>query len=190
MYAMSQTRREPASTIEVQMTSSTHKKNTMVLPDSGAEITAAGKDILKYLDHHPPNLLLSTIVPRTVSGSSMSPIGRIPITIHLEGKQCMDNLHVIPGIKGCVISWQSSKCLGTLPNHYPNPTKAEPNITMIATDKRGIPTAQEVMEEFPSVFDGQVTVMDGEQFHITLTENAVPFCVKTPRMVPFAYRGK
>ena len=145
------------------------------MPDSGVEITAAGKDILKYLDHHPHNLLPSTIVPRTVNGSSMSPIGRIPITIHLEGKQCTDDLHVIPGIKGCVISWQASKCLGILPAHYPNPTKAEPNITMIATDQRGIPTAQEVWEEFPSVFDGQVRVMDGEQFHITLTENAVPF---------------
>ena len=33
--------------------------------------------------------------------------------------------------------------------------------------------------------------MDGKQFHITtLTENAVPFCVKTPRTVPFAYRDK
>ena len=190
MYAMNQTRREPAPTIEVQMTSSTGKKNITVLPDSGAEITAAGKDILKYLDHHPHNLLPSTIAPRTVNGSSMSPIGRIPITIHLEGKQCTDDLHVIPGIKGCVISWQASKCLGILPAHYPNPTKAEPNITMIATDQRGIPTAQEVWEEFPSVFDGQVRVMDGEQFHITLTENAVPFCVKTPRTVPFAYREK
>ena len=47
------------------------------------------------------------------------------------------------------------------------------------------------MEELPSVFDGQVRVMDNEQFHITTqTENAVPFCVKTPQTVPFAYRDK
>ena len=105
MYAMSQTRKEPAPTIEVQMTSLTGKKNITVLPDSGAEITAAGMGILKYLDHYPHNLLPSTIVPRTVNGSNMLPIGRIPITIHLEGKQYTDNLYVIPGIKGCVISW-------------------------------------------------------------------------------------
>ena len=97
MYAMSQTRRELAPTIEVQMTSSTGKKNTTVLPDSGAEITAAGKDILKYLDHHPHNFLPSTIVPRTVNVSSISPIGRIAITIHPEGKQSTDDLHVILG---------------------------------------------------------------------------------------------
>ena len=46
------------------------------------------------------------------------------------------------------------------------------------------------MKEFPTVFDGQVRVMEGEQFHIKLQDNAVPFCVKTPRAVPFAYREK
>ena len=55
---------------------------------------------------------------------------------------------------------------------------------MIGADKRGIPTAQEIMEELPSVFDGQVRVMDSEQFHITLTKNAVPFCVKLLKLCP------
>ena len=32
--------------------------------------------------------------------------------------------------------------------------------------------------------------MDGEQFHIVLAGNAIPFCVKTPHTVPFAYRDK
>ena len=32
--------------------------------------------------------------------------------------------------------------------------------------------------------------MDGEKFHITLTEGAKPFCIKTPRTVLFAYRDK
>ena len=32
--------------------------------------------------------------------------------------------------------------------------------------------------------------MDGEQFDIMLVENAIPFCVKTPRTVPFAYMDR
>ena len=32
--------------------------------------------------------------------------------------------------------------------------------------------------------------MEGEQFHISLTDNATPFCVNTPRSIPFAYRDK
>ena len=43
------------------------------------------------------------------------------------------------------------------------------------------------MEEFPSVFDGTVKVMEGEFFHIT---HAQPFCVHTPRTIPFAFRDK
>ena len=120
----------------------------------------------------------------------MTPIGRIPIVIHLQGKQYTDDLHIIPGIKGAVISWQAAKSLGILPMQYPNPINNEPAITMIDASKRGIPSAQEIIDEFPLVFDGQIRVMDGEQFCITLVENAVPFCVKTPRTVPFAYRDK
>ena len=32
--------------------------------------------------------------------------------------------------------------------------------------------------------------MDGEKFHIALTDNAQPFCVHTPRAIPFAFRDK
>ena len=46
------------------------------------------------------------------------------------------------------------------------------------------------MTQYPAVFDGQIRIMEGEKFHITLTEDAVPFCVKTPRAIPFVYRDK
>ena len=32
--------------------------------------------------------------------------------------------------------------------------------------------------------------MEGEIFHIELTEEAKPFCVKTPRAIPYAPRKK
>ena len=40
------------------------------------------------------------------------------------------------------------------------------------------------MNEFPSVFNGQIKTMEGEKFHITLTDDAKPFCVKSPRAIP------
>ena len=46
------------------------------------------------------------------------------------------------------------------------------------------------MAAFPSVFDGQVKSMESEEFHIKLIDGAQPFCVHTPRMIPFAYREK
>jgi len=58
-----------------------------------------------YLDHHPDNLIPSTFMPKAVNGNSMTPIGRVPTTIHLQGKQYTDDLHIIPGIKGAIILW-------------------------------------------------------------------------------------
>ena len=43
------------------------------------------------------------------------------------------------------------------------------------------------MKEFPTVFDGQIRTMPGEVFKIVLHENAKPFCVNTPRTIPYAY---
>ena len=52
------------------------------------------------------------------------------------------------------------------------------------------PPSDEIMAAFPSVFDGQVKSMEGEEFHIELVDGAQPFCVHTPRTIPFAYREK
>ena len=46
------------------------------------------------------------------------------------------------------------------------------------------------MAAFSSVFDGQVKTMEGENFRIEMAEDAWPFCVYTPRFVPFAYCEK
>ena len=51
-------------------------------------------------------------------------------------------------------------------------------------------TSEDIMKEFPNVFDGQIKTMDGEEFHISLMDDAKPFCVNTPRSVPFAYHDK
>ena len=66
MYAMTQVRKEPAPTIKVYMSSWAGKRSVTVLPDSGTEITAAGTEIFDCLDHHPDNLLPSTVIPRAV----------------------------------------------------------------------------------------------------------------------------
>lgn len=67
-----------------------------------------------------------------------------------------------------------------------------PTLTTLATPvhRNPTPTPEEIMKEFPTVFNGQIKTMKGEEFHISLTDNAKPFCVKTPRSIPFAYRDK
>ena len=58
------------------------------------------------------------------------------------------------------------------------------------TPATSILTTEEIMAEFPLVFDEQVHTMPGEKFHISHTADARPFCVTAPRTIPFAYRDK
>ena len=61
LYNMSDHKTEPAPTIMVSESSSTGTRyiNLKVLPDSGADISAAGQDIMRYLGHYKSNLVPS-----------------------------------------------------------------------------------------------------------------------------------
>ena len=128
----------------------------------------------------------------------MVPLGKIPITIQLGTLKYKDELHIYPGVTGALISWKAAKGLGILPPYYPQPAvqllqgdpqKVTPACTLIQqTENQSV--AQTLVAQYPAVFDGQIRVMEGEKFHITLMEDPVPFCVKTPRSIPFAYRDK
>ena len=187
---------EPAPTIIVKITSSSGTRQVEVLPDSGADISAAGQETLKDLGQHIDNLLPSHIIARAVNGSCMTPIGKLPVTIQLEERRYTDDLHIYPGVSGALISWKAAKGLGILPDHYPHPGRLfkdtpQPDIKTASSELSStFPTAGEIMHEFSSVFNGQVTTMHGETFTISLKEGAEPFCVKTPRSVPFVYREK
>jgi len=61
---------------------------------------------------------------------------------------------------------------GTLPSTNPG----KPELRDYHTDDQScIPITKEIMAEYLTVFDGQVRVMEGEQFTITLQEDVIPF---------------
>ena len=71
-----------------------------------------------------------------------------------------------------IISWKADKALGILPEHYPAPlppatptTAATPhanaNINTI-TPTSTVPTQQDVTQMYPTIFDGQIRTMEGE----------------------------
>ena len=65
---------------------------------------------------------------------------------------------------------------------------ATPNPHLVAAIGTG--KALEIMLEYPSVFDGRIKTMEGEKFRITLTDDAKPFCIHTPWVIPFAFRDE
>lgn len=129
----------------------------------------------------------------------MQPLGKLPVTFQLQGWSHSEDMHIYPEISGVIMSWKAAKGLRILPIHYPDPSPATVTTAMPAlppaTDVKVVSatthTGQtEMVKAFSMVFDGRIRVMRGEEFYISLAANAKPFCVNTPRTIPFAYRDK
>ena len=191
---------DPAPKIVVNITTRNGTTSIAVLPDSGADVSAAGEAVLHHLNEHIDNLLPSHIIPKAANGTEMHPMGKLPVHLKLGNKEFADELHIYPDVCGMLISWKACKSLGILPDCYPHPLVATavtqtqpldpPSISTTHVSTTSSLTKDSVVAEFPMVFDGIVRAMDGEQFHIHLSANAKPFCVTSPRSIPFAYRDK
>jgi len=92
----------------VQISSSIGTCYLKVLPDSGADISAARQEVLELLGQHIDNMLPSGINPGTVNGMSMITLGKVPVTIKLEKTTYMDDLQIYPGLSGALISWKTA----------------------------------------------------------------------------------
>ena len=141
------------------------------------------------------NLLPSVITPQAANGNKMHALDKLLVTLSIGGREHSEEIHIYSSVTGIIISWKADKALGILPEHYPNPTPittkplVEADINVIATT--GVPPhPSEITKAFPTVFNGEVRMMEGEEFHISLRTDARPFCVNTPRSIPPAYRDK
>ena len=61
----------PAPQITVNITSAKWIQYIKILPDSGADISASGREILVHLNEQPNRFMLSNVIPTTVNGTEM-----------------------------------------------------------------------------------------------------------------------
>ena len=119
-------------------------------------------------------------------------------TVSIGSRSVEDQFHIYGSISGALLSWKTAKALGILPPRYPEPL---PEVLESSSVKAiHVPssrilvhthqvTKEDLINEFPTVFDGQIRTMPGEVFKIVLTEGAKPFCISTPRTISYAYLG-
>ena len=94
-----------------------------VLPDSGADLTAADVNILSELNKYVENLQPSYGETSSVDGSSLREIGQLLVKITLGETTEKDVIHVFPSIPGgLLVCWKTAKELKILPEDlkYPN----------------------------------------------------------------------
>ena len=184
---------ESAPTIEVHIANPNDSATVKALPDSGADISVAGTDIVELLGDHKDNLLPSCVTPRTVSGHTMNRTPSVDYQSLSPSEwphKKMSSMSAPTSRDSCYLG-KPPKHLRILPAHYPAPIEQQPSARSLTTGptppRPHSVTCEDLMRDFPSVFDEQDKAMEGERFHIILTNDAKPFCVKQIR---FAYRDK
>ena len=100
----------------IQMTSSTRTSPVTALPDSGADISAAGQVIIGILRYHLDNLALSEISPKAVNRACMKQVGKIPVIISLQGRTYRDDIHIFSGSIWCSHLMESCQRNGYTPS--------------------------------------------------------------------------
>ena len=51
------------------------------------------------------------VVLKTVNGTKMFPLGKLPVTLCLGDKNYQDDVHIYPNVHGTLISWKANKAL-------------------------------------------------------------------------------
>ena len=181
---------DPAPTVMMQIVTPHGSCHAQVLPDSGADISAAAEHILSRLNEHRNNLLPSEFTPHAANGQKMNSIGKMRVQFRLTGNEHKEDMYIFPNLSGVIISWKAAKALRILP-HYHLPLVFPWNPSIKATTvTHSPPPMDDLKQEFPTVFDGSIRIIEGKEFHISLMAHAKPFCVNMPRSVPFAYCDK
>ena len=97
----------PAPRIKIYAVTPYGQANVEALPDSGADVCAAGPLFIQALGENLDNLAYSDITPRTVNGTILHPIGKIPeVTFCLQGRKAKTYTSTPP--------YRESLFLGTL----------------------------------------------------------------------------
>ena len=192
---------DPAPTLTVHVQALNGQAKVEVLPDSGADISAAGVDFLAHFNESVLNLLPSDVKPRAVNENVLSPIGSLKAVIRVGNRSVEDHFHIYRAVSGALLSWRTAQKLGILPPEYPEPLPSKAELPVVSSVQMIHPpcspnvghtppaSKEDMLKEFPTVFDGQIRTMPGEEFKIVTTGDAKPFCVSTPRTIPYAHMG-
>ena len=78
---------DPAPLITVNITSANGSSDVKVLPDSGADISASGREILVDLNEQPNKLTSADVIPRKVNATKIFPLGKLPVTLRLGNQE-------------------------------------------------------------------------------------------------------
>ena len=193
LIAATSTSHAPTVLVQAEAATGT-KRSVRAIPDTGADVDAAGPGLLENLGLKVDCLASTMERPQSADGSDMRVRGSLEIKFSLGTRSVQTTVYIIENLQAVFLSWKTTLELALIPQNFPAQIKrVDHQIDPVTgTSQRGNgkarTTRESLMVEYPEVFDGVIRVMPGEAFRICLRDGAKPFCVNTPRRIPLAYR--
>lgn len=211
-------RPKPSPRIRISVAHSTSSGTIETVPDTGADTTVVGLKHLHSLgltveDLHPP----SDVVYYNADGTKMSPVlGSFQGSITYYGKTVECWIDVQDSFTTPLLSWQVCRALGIIHKDFPKPLPEALTANRVEGAERlpqdprqpvnssSFPlkasTSRSTAEQYfrkqyavtlrkkGDLQQGPLQMMDCPPMKIHLRENAQPFAVHTPRVIPLAFQ--
>lgn len=95
---------KPAPTISICISTNKGSYQIQDLPDSGADISAVGQELLENLDELTNHLIPLQIVPQATNRQKMHYLGKVLVKFQLREKWYSDAIRIYPSMSGVIIS--------------------------------------------------------------------------------------
>ena len=76
-------------------------------------------DFVKQLGEFRENLIKSTMNPRAADGKVIRSAGTLPVVLELGDERIQETVHILPGVRGILLSWDVTKRLRLIPTDFP-----------------------------------------------------------------------
>ena len=195
---------ESQSPINIKCTSLiTHKTvYSMMTPDSGAATNVAGINFALKLGIMYDKLSHTDIKLRSAFLGDAEILGKTAVYLEYEGFKSAEEFVILQKCTGPLLSKDACKRLHMITKDFPKPLMPPAGVALmrhcdkvlnnnkIIRETAKTLSKERLIAEFPHVFDGIVRTMPGEKYKIVLVENAIPFCVRTPRPISLPLKEK
>ncbi|XP_043235622.1 uncharacterized protein LOC122388509 isoform X2 [Amphibalanus amphitrite] len=89
------------------------------LPDTGADVSVGGEDLLQQLGLQANDISQPYLHPRAANGNTLRSVGVLHAVITLDDASAEEEVHILPGVSGLLMSWSATRHLRLVPADYP-----------------------------------------------------------------------
>ena len=108
-----------APRVSVQVEVGSHTANVDALPDTGADLSVGGEDLLEKIGVTRGDLSQPAQHPRAANGLIIKSVGILHTTVSLGEVRVEEDVHILPGVTGLLLSWAATRSLRLIPADYP-----------------------------------------------------------------------